>query len=224
MASAIPVPEQPGRLYIPATGNVVQQDQQYEGDFYDTAEVGATLAPFTQGSTFPIFKSQTGVSGGSKDLAFTNLTQTKRIPSYAKLKLQRIGVHVRQWVGTARPSPEDVVAVYELTTLRFTLGQTNLIAEGPLLTFQSGLGVTGVTTANNFSALTLGVASQAAAPRLREESDINDKIDLNCNITVSSNQYLASDNTLPTLVGNGAAQHIAVSVFLHGIITRPLGS
>lgn len=31
MASAVPVPEQPGRLYIPATGSVVQQDQQYEG-------------------------------------------------------------------------------------------------------------------------------------------------------------------------------------------------
>jgi hypothetical protein len=202
----------------------VQQDQQYEGDFYDSVEIGASLAPFSQGSTFPIFKSQTGVSGGNKDLAFTNITQTKRIPSYAKLKLQRIGVHVRQWVGTARPSPEDVIAVYELTTLRFTLGQTNLIAEGPLLTFQSGLGVTGVTTANNFSALTLGVASQAAAPRLREESDINDKIDLNASITVSSNQFLASDNTLPALVGNGAATHIIASVFLHGIITRPLGS
>ena len=222
MASAIPVPEQPGRLYIPATGNVVQQDQQYEGDFYDTVEITNSL--FSSGSSFDIFKNQTGATGVNKDLAFTNITQTKRIPSYAKLKLQRIGAHVRQWVGTARPSPEDTVAVYELTTLRFTLGQTNLIAEGPLLVFQSGLGVTGLSTANNFSALTLGVASQAAAPRLREESDINDKIDLNCNITVSSNQYLASDNTLPTLVGNGAAQHIAASVFLHGIITRPLGS
>lgn len=215
MASAVPVPEQPGRLYIPATGSVVQQDQQYEGDFYDTVE----FTSFAVGAAKLPFKDQT-----NKDLQFTNLTQTKRIPSYAKLKLQRLGVHVRQWDITARPSPEDVVCLYEMTSLRFTLGQTNLIAEGPLLVYSSGLGLTGVSTANNFSVLSNGVASQAAAPRLREESDISDKIDLNCRLEVGSNAAWSS-TTQPTIVGNLAGQaSILCSVFLHGIITRPLGS
>lgn len=216
MASAVPVPEQPGRLYIPSTGSVVQQDQQYEGDFYDTVE----FVSFAVGQSRLPFRDQ-----ANKDLQFTNLTQTKRIPSYAKLKLQRLGVHVRQWDIASRPSQEDVICIYEMAHLRFTLGQTNLIAEGPLLTFASGLGVTGLSTSNNFSALSNGVASQAAAPRLREESDISDKIDLNCRIEIGSNLAWAT-TTQPTIVGNLGAgtASILVSVFMHGIVTRPLGS
>lgn len=221
MASAVPVPEQPGRLFIPATGSVVQQDQQYEGDFYDTVE----FTTFAVGTKQDVFKIQQGANGISKELQHTNLTQTKRIPSYAKLKLQRIGVHVRQWAGSSRPSPEDVVALYEISNFRFTLGQTNLVAEGPALVYQSGLGVTGVSTANNFSALTLGVASQAAAPRLLEQADINDKIDLNARIQIDSQAWMTTDSGQPSLVGTiGGAAHILASVFLHGIINRPLGS
>ena len=216
MASAVPVPEQPGRLYIPATGSVVQQDQQYEGDFYDTVEFTALSA----GQYKLPFKDQ-----NNKSLQFTNLTQTKRIPSYAKLKLQRLGVHVRQWAGASRPSPEDVIALYEMASLRFTLGQTNLIAEGPLLVYASGLGITGVSTANNFTALSNGVASQAAAPRLREESDISDKIDLNCRIEVGDNSAWTNGSAQPTIAGTLAGVNsILATTFLHGIITRPLGS
>jgi hypothetical protein len=215
MASAVPVPEQPGRLYIPATGSVVQQDQNYEGDFYDTVE----FTSFAVGQAKLPFKDQTG-----KDLQFTNLTQTKRIPSYAKLKLMRVGVHVRQWDITARPSPEDVICLYEMGFMRLTLGQTNLIAEGPLLTFASGLGVTGVSTANNFTALSNGVPSQAAAPRLREESDISDKIDINCRVEIGSNAAW-SVTTQPTIAGNLAGTSSAlVMVAMHGLVQRPLGS
>lgn len=215
MASAIPVPEQPGRLFIPSTGSVVQQDQQYEGDFYDTVE----FTSFAVGTYKNPFKDQT-----NKDLQFTNLTQTKRIPSYAKLKLQRLGVHVRQWDITARPSPESVICLYEMASLRFTLGSTNVIAEGPLLVYSSGLGITGVSTANNFSALSNGVPSQAAAPRLKEESDISDKIDLNCRVEVGSNAAWSS-TTQPTIAANLAGtSSILATVLLHGIITRPLGS
>lgn len=215
MASAVPVPEQPGRLYIPATGSVVQQDQTYEGDFYDTVE----FTSFAVGQVKLPFKDQS-----NKDLQFTNLTQTKRIPSYAKLKLQRLGVHVRQWDISARPSPEDVVCLYEMASLRFTLGQTNLIAEGPLLMYASGLGITGVSTANNFSVLSNGVPSQAAAPRLREESDLSDKIDINCRVEIGSNAAWSA-TTQPTIVGNGAGvASLLVTVALHGVVTRPLGS
>lgn len=221
MASAVPVPEQPGRLFIPATGSVVQQDQQYEGDYYDTVE----FQTFAVGSKQDVFKVQQGSNGQSKELHHTNLTQTKRIPSYSKIKLQRVGIHVRQWAGSSRPSPEDVVALYECANFRFTLGQTNLVAEGPLLVFQSGLGVAGISNANNFSALTLGVASQAAAPRLLEQADINDKIDLNARIQIDSQLWMGVDNGQPVMVGTlGGAQHILASVFLHGIINRPLGS
>lgn len=216
MASAVPVPEQPGRLYIPSTGSVVQQDQQYQGSFYDTNE----FVNFTAGTNKLPFRDQS-----NKTLQFTNLTQTKRIPSYAKLKLQRVGVHVRQWDIASRPSPEDVICLYEMAFLRFTLGQTNLVAEGPLLKYQSGLGVTGFSTANNFSALSNGVASQAAAPRLREESDISDKIDLNCRIEIGDNLAWAT-TTQPSMVGNLGAgtASILVTTELEGVITRPLGS
>lgn len=218
--AAIPVPEQPGRVFLPASGQVIQQDQVYEGDFYDTVE----FTSFAAAGFKDVFKDQS-TGSGNKDVHLTNITQTKRIPSYAKLKLQRIGVHVRQWVGSARPDPEDVVALYELGFLRFSLGSTNLIAEGPLLTFQSGLGVQGVSNRNDFSALTLGVAASTAAPRLLESPDISDKVDLNCRITVGNNEALnASDNTQPTMQGNGTYAHILATVFAHGIITRPLGS
>ena len=215
MASAVPVPEQPGRLFIPSTGSVVQQDQQYEGDIFDTVEFTA----LTAGLKKNVFKDQT-----NKTAQFTNLNQSKRIPSYSKLKLQRIGVHVRQWSISDRPSEKDVLALYEMAFLRFTLGSTNLIAEGPLLTFQSGLGLTGISNANDFTALSNGIASQAAAPRLREESDISDKIDLNCVIEIGDNMAWSA-TTQPTIVGNKAGvSTVHASVFMHGIITRPLGS
>jgi hypothetical protein len=215
MASAVPVPEQPGRLYIPATGSVVQQDQQYEGDFYDTAE----FQTFAVGTRQQFFVSQ-----NNKDLQYTNLTQVKRIPSYAKLKLQRIGAHVRQWDIKSRPNPENVVALYEMASLRFTLGQTNLIAEGPLLVFSAGLGITGVSTANDFSVLALGVASQAAAPRLREESDISDKIDLNAVVTIGSNLCWSNIDQPAMQASSAGLSNVLLSLLLHGIITRPLGS
>lgn len=213
-SSVIPVPEQPGRVYNTATGTVTQMDQVYEGEFYDTVEFLALTANLKK----DIFKSQDGVSG-SKSLQFTNMTQTKRIPSYAKLKLQRLGVHVRQWAGTARPNVEDVVALYEMSSLRFLLGSTNLIAEGPLLVYQSGLGLTGVSTANNFSVLSNGVAAQSAAPRLREEADINDKVDMNCVVTIGDNLLLTT-STQPIIAGTV----ILCTVVAHGIVTRPLGS
>ena len=134
-------------------------------------------------------------------------------------------MHVRQWDIASRPSPEDVICLYEMASLRFTLGQTNLVAEGPLLVYSSGLGITGVSNTNNFTALSNGVASQAAAPRLREESDISDKIDLNCRIEVGSNAAWGT-TTQPTIAGNLGAgtASILVTTELAGIITRPLGS
>ena len=218
MASAIPVPEQPGRLFIPATGDVIQQESQYEGDYYDTVE----FTSFAVGQKQDAFKVQT-----NKELHHTNMTQVKRIPSMAKIKVLRISAHVRQWVGGARPSPDDVVALYELGNLRFLLGSTNVIAEGPLLAFPGGIGVTGVSNSSDFSILTLGVPSAAAAPKLLEQQDINDKMDLNCVIRTDAQTWLTIDNGQPGLVGNGVAAgsgHIAVSVLLHGLIVRPLGS
>jgi len=216
MAAAIPVPGSPGRMFIPSANAVVQQDQNYEGSFYDTVE----LTTFADGTTKQVFKDQQ-----NKHLSKTNLTQARRIPSHATLKLQRIGVHVRQLAGSSRPSPEDVIAVYEMGTLVFSLGKTNLLAEGCLLHFQSGLGVTGLSTANDFSALTLGVASQAAAPRLLKEADVDSNIDLNCQIQMGNNDYCGVDTAEPTIVGNvGGSAHIEVLVDIHGIINRPLGS
>jgi hypothetical protein len=215
MASAVPVPDQPGRLYLPGTNTVVQQDQTYEGSYYDCVE----FVSFVDGTTKFPFKDQT-----DKTLNKTNLSTTKRIPSYAKLKLQRIGCHVSQWVGTARTSPEDTLAAYEMVSLTFLIGKTNLIAEGVLLEFPSGLGITGVSTANDFSALTNGVASQAAVPRLLQEADINDKVDLNAVLQMGNNTYMTVDDSNPTIVGNGVASHFEVRVALRGIITRPLGS
>jgi len=220
MPAAIPVPEQPGRLFIPATGAVVQQDSQYEGDFYDTVE----FTTFAVGTKEDVFKDQT-----DKELQHTNLNQEKRIPSHSKLKLMRIGVHVRQWAGMARPSPEDVVALYELAYMTLKLGKTNIIAEGPLLIFPSGLGVTGTSTANDFSLPTLGVPSPAAAPRLIEQHDLNDKMDLNCQIKIDAQEWLgdAANDAQPTIVGNlhaSAYASVLASVFLHGVITQPLGS
>lgn len=215
MANAIPVPEQPGRLYLPASNSVIQQDQSYEGSLYDCVE----FTTFADGTTKYPFKDQT-----DKSLNKTNLNQAKRIPSYSKLKLQRVGVHVSQWVGTAATSALDTLAAYEMISLSFTLGKTNLIAEGVLLHFQSGLGVTGSSVVNNFSALTLGVASQAAAPRLLQEADINDKVDMNCTLQAGNNLYMGTDDTNPTMAGNGTGTHIEIRTDLHGIVTRPLGS
>lgn len=214
MANAVAIPGQPGRI-LTKTGDVIQQETTYEGDFWDTVE----FVTFAAGTNKYVFKDQS-----NKELHHTNLSQPKRIPSKATIKLMRIGVLVRNWCGAAaRPSPEDVVVMYDRCTLKFVLGSTNLIAEGLLLQFPSGLGLTGVSTANDFTVLANGVASSAAAPRLEEQQDIDDSVDLNCALRTDAQTWLSADSGQPTMIGNGVLAHIEATVFLHGIITKPLG-
>lgn len=215
-ASIVPVPGKPGKVYVPSTGTVSEQTQQYEGSYFDTVEFNS----FAVGQKEEPFRNP-----NLKELQHTNLTKERRLPSDARLKLQRVAVDVRRLAGTSRPSPEDVNVVYELANFSFKLGKTFTVSEGPVSFFPGGRGLAGLSTEPGFSVLSNGVPAMTGAPILREQPDITDGMDLNSKITFDEQTWLTVDDGQPAMVGNvGGSALILVTVELFGIITTPLGS
>lgn len=209
--SAVPIKHQPGKLLIPSTGAVVEQTIDWDDAFYDTVE----FASFAQSKQEPFANpNQTG-----KKYQHTNLTEARKIPSRYLFKIQRIGIHVRQMAGAVLPDPADVIALYEMATLEFKIN-TNLITKGPMLRYQSGYGVTGNSTFDSLSTLTLGVPSQAAAPKLKKQHDISERDQLNATIEIDVQTWLTKNSGQPTMVGDS----VLATLFLDGAVSRPLGT
>ena len=206
--SVIPVPGKPGHLFVPSTGKTVIQTEIREDDFFDSVEFASGSQ--SAGTSQDVFKDQS-----SKKSVDTNLTTTRRIPANNRFMMSRVGVHVRQINGNTQVLGADILKAYECLSMDFKLNQ-RLVTEGPLLKYQSGYGVIG--SFNNSG--TLGVASQAAAPRLKQAQPVSDEDDLNVIIESKARSWLAvAGDQTPTFAGN-----VVVSVYARGDIEKPLGT
>lgn len=232
---------QPGIWWLPDLGKAVRLTDVRQDDFYDTV---AYQAAALSAAANALLKPFNNVSG--KPLQHTNMERNAQINGRNKFAMLRLGAMVRQAPGAVNNSTGtqlvpggDVVALYDNVALTFKIGNSRLVSSGPLIKYQSGYGATGAispqtsvnsgNTAVNTNAasslITLGVPSQAAAPRFFASQPINDQDTLNCDIRAETGSWLAvspfSTNlgVLPTL-----SVACEVTIFLFGIVELPLGS
>ena len=208
-ADMVPVPGRPGEFFIPSAGVVNKANETFEDAVFDTIETATGL--LTAGLEYRWFDTST-----NKNLHHQNYGSQKKVPSHHELKLTRIGLYVRQIYAGTPSTGDDTAAIYENGAIKFLLG-TRLVSKGPGFKYPSGYGLYGVSTENNFSAISCGIPSVAAAPLLAETQDINDKIDLDATLTFFG-QTWQTTTTMPTL-----SARMNATFLLHGTIKKPLG-
>ncbi|MDO8688544.1 MAG: hypothetical protein Q7R39_00780 [Dehalococcoidia bacterium] len=198
-----------GELYIPALGQTIKLVEWREDDFYDSVQQAAGLV--TAGTSLEVFRDLT-----NKNLQHTNLKTQRRIPAGSQFIMNRIGVLIAQSAGSILCTAKDILRVAYSASLTFKIND-RLVSEGPIVKYQSGLGITGGSTENAVSAMTTGVASAAAAPNLLVSQPVMDDDDLQATIDFKSNTWLAT-TALPTL-------DVApvFTTMLHGFIKKPTG-
>lgn len=211
MASPIAIPgKNPGELYLPQLNKTIAQTESREDDVYDTVEQLSGAA--TAGTKLSAFKTIT-----NKNNQHTNLTTIRRIAAGDEFFMNRVGCHVRQAMGNTVAVDSDVILAAENMDLSFKLGR-RLVTEGPLLKYQSGYGVVGMTNRNATGIVTIGVASYAAAPQLLVVQPVTDTDDLIADIFINDNSWINGGSAMPTFTNK-----TYVTVFLHGVIKSPLG-
>jgi hypothetical protein len=215
MASAIRPTGQAGEFAIPGIGKTIKLVQWREGDIYDTVLLATAAGAVTAGSEFQLFRDIQG-----KDKQHTNLKTPRRLPSDSELIVSRIGLHINQAIANIAISDLDVIKIAHNLVFSFKVGE-RLVAEGPVLTFQSGYGVTGSTTRNNTGVVTVGVASAAAAPQLLVAQPIDDSKDLDAVFRFPPATWLTTAGLAAAVPSLDSAA--AASCYLHGFIKRPHG-
>jgi len=198
-----------GVLRDTVTGDLYVQKEVREDDFYDTIELAS--------GTISTGDNEVFMNISNKNAQHQNMSANRKIPSDNEINISRIGVHVRQTFGTTVMTASDLLRIYDNMVLTFKLDE-RLITRGPLLKYQSGLGVVVFSTENAFSNATLGVPSAAAAPRLERMQTATDRNALNAQVSLYAAGWLTS-YTAPSLTNRNT-----VSVFAHGIVSKPLGT
>ncbi len=208
--SAIAMPtKNPGEVYIPALGKTFQQVELREDDIFDHVAIPAgTIAA---GTEFVFFRDLT-----NKNEQDTNIPTQKRIASGDEVAVFRIGVHLREAIGNALPTFNDMRKVLGNGQLDVKFNRRQ-ISTGPVIKYPSGYGMGGYSDETGATAVTVGVASVAAAPTLFVPQQLKDDDDLNVKLRFPDAQWVTS-YAAPVL---GAA--VKPGIFLHGVMKNPLG-
>lgn len=220
MANGIPLvvaSDQPGMFTIPALGNKSFQLTQWrEDDFYDT--VWQPIGAITAGTILTYFRDVQ-----SKSKQHCNLVNPSRLPSGSQMVLNRIGLHINQALGQQLAAGGDILKLAHAGAFTFTLNQDRIVAQGALVKFQSGYGITGATTDTTANSFTTGVPSSASAPQLLVALPVEPTDDLGGEIRFDGAAWITAAGgafTMPTLT---STLGVAITCFLHGLIKRPVG-
>jgi hypothetical protein len=214
-----PIQNRPGQFIDRASNAVLVLTQKREDDLFDTVDfpAGAVAA----GTTREVFATQQGVGGALKGRQHTNLNTPRKIPGRNKMVLFRVAAHVCQATGNVNSNANDALKIGADSSFTFRLND-KLVREGALVTYPSGWGMTGnlVSATAEIHALTIGVASAPAAPKLRTPQPLNDEDSLVGTMAFDNNAWIAGGaGSMPTL-----AAIATVSFYLHGDIEKPSGT
>jgi hypothetical protein len=200
-----------GEYLIAALGRTVKLVEWREDDFYDT--VVQVAGAITAGTQLVLFRDVQ-----TKSRQHCNLVNPSRIPSGAEMVMNRVGVLINQAFGNVVAAGGDIMKIAYGGSFTFNLNQTRLIAQGPLVKFQTGYGITGATTDTTANSFTTGVPSASAAPQLLVAQPITSTDDLGGEVRFESAAW-AAGFAMPT-----TTVLIGITAFLHGLIKRPIGS
>ena len=129
-----------------------------DAPFYDMVVVTS--------STTSLDFFQVPKSGSTKTINETNMTQAGVLPSPQKLTIKRIGCAILSAVFA------DFQLLAWQTTFTFTANSKNY-TQGPLFYYGAGMGISGQTTANNTSVLSLNVPGENGVRSLVYDIPLN---------------------------------------------------
>jgi len=224
MASLVPVKGEPGQYLL--GGKKISLVEWREDWRYDTrAIVGSGAASIlSAGQTWEFFRDLSG-----KDRIDCNITQQRRISRGEQMVINNIGAFIcGRLPGVANQCTNEVFHyIAERFYLEFKINK-DTVMEGPLLTFQSGLGVSGYSSdvAPDGNILSLGVPSLAAVRPLLVNQEINSDHDIEATMTHFGAGWLTTESPaagalVPATIA--AANAVAVRLMLNGYIKKAMG-
>lgn len=214
MGTLRPLKGQPGKFIDAITGAVYDISEMREGDKWDTIVIdyGAIAA----GAEYYFFRDVS-----RKRLVDTNFTQQSRLSAGEQVIINRIGAQIALAGGNVTPRPDDVKKVAENAFLRIEVNQL-LQAEGKLVTFNSGYGLSGMTQETDQGVIGIGVPATASAAKLLRTQLLTDKHEVLGYLRFYDRNWLATYSTyyednpaekMPTL-----RDPLLVVCYLHGLI------
>ena len=212
-----PIEGQPGLFRDTDTGQVVNIRDFRESDKYDSIIIpaGETI---TTGTEIVFFNDVQG-----KRETDSNIKTPRKLSAGESMVLDRIGLYFRLAVGDSISSARDIIKVAENSYYRLTINEI-LQDEGPAIKFPSGYGLSGNTTENNLSIVSLGVAATASASRLIKKQMLNQNHELNGLLRFDArNGWTNSSNpagfsTQVSVTQPSLTNPLIVTNYLHGLV------
>lgn len=200
-----------GVFEVEGIGTKIRLLEWRAGGYYDTVELASGAQ--TSGNQAQLFQNLS-----QKSRQHTNLDNNAgRLPALNELICNRVGAHVHQAWGNTVVTDDDILKVAHACYMRISVNQTRIIFDAPLYTAQSGYGVTGSTTRTATGVVTIGVASQAAAPQLLVAQPIGPQD------SIGTDSYIQTPGLawLTTTTMASLTSASLVTVFLDGLIKKP---
>mgnify|MGYP001607339973 CR=1 FL=1 len=205
-ASVSPVPGQPGVYVNEATQEVFKLVEYRDDSKYDTEDLAS--GSISAGSSVDLFATQ-----ADKELLDTNLDTPRRLSRGETMVIRWIGVEVPLVVGNTIIAPIDIKRLCYSAVLEVKINKIT-IAEGPLVKFPSGYGLSGQTTENSAGIVAIGVPSTAARADLQKQHFITADHSISSKISFPDRAWDTDATTRPNL---GSVMH--VRVHLGGLIS-----
>lgn len=212
-----PIEGQPGLFRDTDTSQVVNIRDFRESDKYDSVIIpGGEI--ITTGTEIIFFNDVQG-----KRETDSNIKTPRKLSAGESMVLDRIGLYFRLAVGDSISSARDIIKVVENSFYELRINQI-LQDEGPSIKFPSGYGLSGNTTENNLSIVSLGVAATASASRLIKKQMLNQNHELNGLMRFDArNGWTNSSNpagfdTTVSVVQPSLSNPLIITNYLHGLV------
>lgn len=182
----------PGMVFVPGLGMQKITDWT-EGILYDTEQLPVAIAT---GQTFTFFRNM-AIAGVPKTRLQTNMDTPSQMPSGWRGIVY--GMHVMCQPGTVHA---DVQAIMANGYAQFITGGTKREKEGPLWSWPSPFGLTGLVSqdglavASEISDMNNGVPSPAAIGRMQIPIDLIDELTFEGQVTF----HVATALTAPVML------------------------
>lgn len=223
MPNIAPIKGKPGE-YKTATGTVKLVEWREDWRFDTVVVVGSAAGVLTQGQTWEFFRDLQG-----KDLIDANIPQPRRISRGEDFTVNGIGVHIGcRRAGAASLTLNEVFHfIAERMYLNLKINKDD-IAEGPLMAFQSGLGVAGFSNdpTPDGNVLTNGVASLGAVRPLLVQQELTAEHDISATLTnFGAGWITAATPPAAAYVHStvAAANGVFVKLLLNGYVKKAMG-
>jgi hypothetical protein len=214
MAALRPLRGKPG-VYALEDGRTIRIIDWYDGWVYDTVVIHNNGSAISDGQAFVLFRDLT-----SKDEIDANLGQPNRISKGQEIISTAFGVHI----GNRTPdgnfvSAKDFAFCLERLYLDFRINK-DTVAAGPLMVFQSGVGIYGVSQESGATVLANGVPSRASVKPLLVQQPISADHDLSAKIIHYGASWMTGYLAAAPV---SAAKGVPVKLMINGYVKKAIG-